>query len=213
MRKNSILHKLYMLCGHIFCRICLIWWRMRDLASRPKSKVILFVAHPDDDTLFFHSFIKEYKPYVVLLFTGWSLRRLSDFYKVMRHYGVRCRAYDTVSAKAYQDARRRTVVEKHVSECLKMASFELCATHNATGEYGHPSHRLVHESVAKVVDKRIPILCPVGQNEIEKFPLAKALFEEKKMIFQRFYTTEAWVLEQYSVWSRNEKLVPSQAME
>ena len=176
--------------------------------ARPKTKAILFVAHPDDDALFFHSFIKENKPYVVLLFTGWSLIRLFGFIKTMRHYGVRFRAYDTISAKAYKDANRRTMVERHVEACLKVADFEMCATHNATGEYGHSSHRLVHESVAKIVGGKIPVLCPVEQDEVSAYPLTKELYQEKEMIFHRFYSSEAWVLEQYSMWARNEKLMP-----
>ena len=196
-----------MFCGHIFCRICLVYWIVRDRICPPKSKAILFIAHPDDDALFFLSFVKEQKPYIVLLFTGWSLIRLFDYFKVMRHYGVRFRAYDTVSAGAYADPLRRLVVERHVSDCLALGEFELCATHNAMGEYGHSSHRLVHEAVVKMVHGKMPILCPIVEAQIAEHPLNEVLYHEKEQIFKRLYTTEAWALTQYSLWAKNEKLV------
>ena len=201
-------HKIYEFCGHVFCRVALIYWKFRDIICKPKAEAILFVAHPDDDTLFFHSFIKENKPYIVLLFTGWSLIRLFDFFKVMKHYNVRYRVYDTVSANAYNDNSKRKVVESHINKCLQIKKFNICVTHNSTGEYGHPTHKLVYEIVKKIGENQIPILCPVDKQYILNYPLDSKLIDEKEQIFNNFYKSEAWVIQQYSDWVQNEKLMP-----
>ena len=196
---RTILHSLYLFIGHLFCRICLIYWQARDIVSPPKEKAVLFVAHPDDDTLFFHSFIKEHKPYVVLCTAGWSLRRLPCFFKAMKWYGVRYRAYDLGTRD-----KRTDVLEGIVKECLKLGQFELCATHNAEGEYGHEMHQRVHQAV--VSQAEFPVWVPANADRIKDFPITEKDFAEKRYIFSNIYTTEKWVLEQYSMWVNHEKL-------
>ena len=142
----------------------------------PKEKVILFVAHPDDDTLFFHSFIKKHKPYVVLCTAGWSLRRLPCFFRAMKKYGVKYRAY----ALGTRD-KRTDILERIVKRCLMLGQFELCATHNSEGEYGHEMHKRVHQAV--ISQAKIPVWVPVTADRIEDFSLAEKEFAEKCYIF------------------------------
>ena len=144
-----------------------MYWKGRDLLFPPKEKAILFVAHPDDDTLFFHSFIKEHKPYVVLCTAGWSLRRLPCFFKAMKRYGVKYRAYDLDTRD-----KRIDLLERIVKDILKLG----------------------------------PIWVPVDAKRIGNYPADEKNFEEKRYIFSNIYTTEKWVLEQYSIWVNHEKL-------
>lgn len=197
---KKIIRKIYKLLGVFYNRICRFFWDLRDRAKKPDEKAILFVAHPDDDTLFFHTFIKEYKPYVVLLTDGWSLVRMKDFIKVMKTYGVKYRAYDLHSRD-----KRIDLLEKYVANSLKLADFSICATHNAEGEYGHEMHIRVHNAVKKV--SQCKILVPALDNDIEKYPLSSEECEEKKKIFEKYYTTELFVLDMYSKWVVNEKLI------
>jgi hypothetical protein len=176
-----------------------MYWKGRDLLSPPTEKAILFVAHPDDDTLFFHSFIKEHKPYVVLCTAGWSLRRLPCFFRAMKRYGVKYRAYDLKTRD-----KRADVLERIVKDVLKLGHFEMCATHNVEGEYGHEMHRRVHQAVMSQAS--IPVWVPVDAKRIGDFPIDEKNFEEKRYIFSNIYTTEKWVLEQYYVWVNHEKL-------
>lgn len=206
MRK--FLHSIYMLAGKIFCNCCLAYWEIRDRISPPKTDSVLFVAHPDDDTLFFHTFIKEHKPYVCLMTTGWSLRRVPCFFKVMRQYGVRYRAYPLDARD-----RRMNLLEKQVSEVLKIKPFKNIAAHNKTGEYGHEEHIRVHEAVSNVVSGsqyQCTMFCPVLREEIEKYPLPDNIADEKRAIFKKLYTTEAWLLDEEEagtpVWVTHEKL-------
>ncbi len=197
---TKILHAIYKAIGFLFCELCLIYWNLRDRIKAPTENSILFVAHPDDDTLFFHTFIKERKPYIVLLTTGWSLRRLPCFFKVMKRYGVRYRAYPMRARE-----KREQLIEKRVRQMLASGKYEICATHNSDGEYGHETHKRIHNAVLKV--STIPVFVPVSSTEIIKYPLSKNEIEEKSYIFNSIYTTEKWVMDEYSTWFLNEKLV------
>jgi len=190
---NSILHKVYKIFGHLFCRACLLYWRTKDFISPPNETAVLFVAHPDDDTLFFHTFIKAYRPYVCLCTTGWSLRRLFCFFKTMKYYGVRFRAYDLDSRDS-----REGLLKKNIRELLDVGNFEICATHNSTGEYGHEMHVRVHNAVVSEFRKFVCV--PSDAFDIKKFPLDIETIKEKEGIFRNYYTTEKWVLDEKREW-------------
>lgn len=199
MIKKTI-RKIYKFVGYVFNGLCRVFWCIRDTVNKPKEKSILFIAHPDDDTLFFHTFIKEYKPYVVLLTDGWSIVRMKDFRKVMKKYAVKYRVYDLHSRD-----KRIDLLEKYVANSLKLSDFSVCATHNADGEYGHEMHIRVHSAVKKL--SQCKLLVPALDNDIEKYPLSSEECEEKKKIFEKYYTTELFVLDMYNKWVVNEKLV------
>lgn len=200
MKISSCLHDAYKFLGFIFCKICLLYWKTRDYFFPPDEKYILFVAHPDDDTLFFHTFIKKYKPYVVLCTAGWSLRRLPCFFRAMRYYGVRFRAYPL-----HTRDQRIHILKKYIEEAISIGSFEICATHNPSGEYGHEMHVRVHNAVVSCAN--IPVMVPIDDSNINEFPLDKQNVLEKQFIFKNIYVTETWVLGQYSKWVYNEQLI------
>ena len=197
---KKFLRIIYLFVGHSTAKIRLCYWRLRDKIKPPTEKAVLIVAHPDDDTLFFYNFIKEYKPYAVLLTTAWSLRRYPCFKKVMKFYGVKYRAYDL-------DTREKNIelIEKCVGEVLSLINPEICVTHNCEGEYGHEMHVKVYNAVNKLVNCKL--LVPVSDSEIVNYPLCDEIIKEKTMIFNKYYTTEKFVLDQYSKWVENEKLI------
>lgn len=203
---KSILHKIYVLNGILINNILLLYWHVRDKYSPPSTDAVLFVAHPDDDTLFFHTFIKEHKPYVCLMTTGWSLRRIPDFFKCMRQYGVRYRVYPLDSKD-----KRIHLLEKQVGEVLSIKQFSIIATHNASGEYGHEEHIRVHQAVVNAVENKADVFCPVEKEQIQKYPLEESIVKEKMHIFEKIYVTESWVpydeLCGTPVWVTHEKLV------
>ena len=173
---RKLLHKIYLFVGRLLTNIRLCFWRLRDKVKKPTEKTVLFVAHPDDDTLFFHNFIKEYKPYVVLLTTGWSLRRYPCFKKVMKYYGVKYRAYNLESRD-----KRVDILEKYVNEMITLLKPQICASHNAEGEYGHEMHISVHNAVRKIVNCKL--LVPAFDRDIVNYPLCDDIIKEKIMIF------------------------------
>lgn len=200
-----IAHKAYVILGTVLCNLCSIWWQIRDKISPPNTDAVLFVAHPDDDTLFFHTYIKDKKPYVCLMTTGWSLRRMPCFFKAMKYYGVRFRAYPLGT-----NDTRIGLHEKIIKDVLGVGKFRIVATHNATGEYGHEEHMRVHSAVASVLKKNgsdATLLCPAAKECIVDYPLPRNIIAEKQEIFKTIYTTESWVLDEDTVWVENEFLV------
>ncbi len=189
----------YELCGHVFCRLFLCYYVIRDFLCPPKEDAILFVAHPDDDTLFFHTFIKERKPYVVLCTTGWSLRRVPSFIKAMRYYGVKFRFYDLKT-----DDKRDILIGKIIKTSLSLGDFKICASHNAQGEYGHEMHKRINKAVLK--NSHIPVLVPICSECLSNYPLEEAYVAEKEYVFNNIYKSEKWVLKQYRLWVKHERL-------
>ena len=196
---HTFAHNTYLALGHIRCRELMLYWALRDKICPPKEKAVLFVAHPDDDTLFFHTFIKEHKPYVVLMTAGWSMRRLPCFMKAMKWYGVRYRAFDMDTKD-----KREKLLQSRIKSILDNDHFNLCATHNSTGEYGHEMHIRVHNAVC--ANATIPVYTPAFKETIADFPLPKEIIEEKKYVFNNIYTTESWILEENAQWVKHEHL-------
>lgn len=172
---------------------------VHDWVSPPTENAVLFVAHPDDDTLFFHTFIKNNKPYVCLMTAGWRLRRLLCFIKAMKYYGVRYRVYDFDTKD-----KRENLIKNKIAKILSVGKFSIIATHNLEGEYGHEMHSRLHKCVQSVVNGTI--YCPVSSEKIGDYPLAKEIVKEKENIFNTIYVTEKYVLEWCSEWVMNEQL-------
>lgn len=193
-------HFLYKVLGHLVCQGLLVFWGIRDSLVPPKSDTVLFVAHPDDDLLFFHQLIKEKKPYVCLISTGWSLRRLPCFMKAMKEYGVRYRCYDFES----KDTREEKIVKK-VRSVLALKQFDTVVCHSPTGEYGHDMHKMVYRCVRRVYSR--DILVPARLDELVQYPLPFDIVEEKQKKFRDVYTSELFVLDLYADWVKHEHLV------
>lgn len=202
--KNRILnliHRSYVGFGRILCWLHLFCCDIRDTLSPPKEDAVLFVAHPDDDVLFFHSFLKEKKPYVVLMTTGWSFRsRVPDFKEAMKKYGVRYRMYGLDADTG--TVERLTAIARKVQ---KIGNFSTVVTHNPAGEYGHIMHSSVNRAVSAVFGR--DILVPDTAERIGNYPLDKAAVAEKACFFEKIYTTETFCMEQYSLWFTHEHLI------
>lgn len=200
---------LYGVFGKIVCNIVLLYIKMKDYIFPPKTKAVLFVAHPDDETLFFYSFIKEHEPYIVVLTNGWSIKRLVQYIRVMKYYGVRYRIYATEPLNRFKDEHQYfDEISKHILQCVAIKDFDIYATHNSEGEYGHKTHVYIHDIVCKNIDN-VNVYVPQKESEIERFrnQLSKEKLEDKIFIFKKYYTTEQYVIEQHKNYIANEQLV------
>ena len=196
-----MIHYLYEIIGIFFAYFAEVFYCIRDCILPPKENAVLFVAHPDDDALFFHSFIKEYKPYVVLITTGGVLKRVFPFYKAMKYYGVRFRTFHFQS-KAIE---KELIISQKVNRILSKGSFIICATHNAQGEYGHEMHKCVHRCVVRNWKGEL-LFVPYGNDEIVNYPLERNVYLEKEMVLKRYYKREYPVLKTHIIWIKCEAL-------
>ena len=125
MNAYRLLHLIYEFSGHLLAVITNIYFSIRDSFNPPNEKAVLFIAHPDDDVLFFHTFIKEMKPYVVLLTTGGIIKRVIPFYRTMKYYGVRYRTFD-MHSRAVESEQ---LISKRIRNILNNSSFTICFSH------------------------------------------------------------------------------------
>lgn len=200
-RMKHLLHKLYDGAGHFMSVVLDLIWRLKDKAIPPKENAVLFVAHPDDDILFFHQFIIEYKPYVVCMTTGSVINRIIPFYRAMRHYKVRYRSFDMKS----KDVQKEELICRRIRSIIKNGQFSYCATHNETGEYGHVMHQCIHRCVRK--EWSGPLITPVEKKDILKYPLSEKTCLEKNKNLREYYWREYPTLEHFHDWIVNEKLI------
>lgn len=198
---KDFIHKIYKTVGKILCVFHLLFSDIKKKIFPVKEKSILFVAHPDDDVLFFNRIMKTEKPYVVLLTTGFSLIRIREFKKAMKLYGLRFNYYPLESRDKRED-KLAEIIRKE----MKSGSFEKCFTHSPFGEYGHEMHQRIGRIVPENVDCRI--FTTVSADEIDRpeNELSEEEKEEKTGIFNNIYSSQDFVLELYSQWVAHEKI-------
>lgn len=201
MNAYRLLHLIYEFSGHLLAVITNIYFSIRDSFNPPNEKAILFIAHPDDDVLFFHTFIKEMKPYVVLLTTGGIIKRVIPFYRTMKYYGVRYRTFD-MHSRAVESEQ---LISKRIRNILNNSSFTICATHNNEGEYGHVMHCCIHSCVMD--NWKGNVLVPYNSVEIVNHPLPQIELEEKRRIIHTYYRGEYPTLQKLEKWIVNEGLI------
>lgn len=185
--------------GFIRCFVCLIGWSIRDMLVKPREKAVCFAAHPDDETLFFYSYLTEKRPYVVVLTGCSSFHRLSSLKKTMKKLGLRFRAYPMDTDFASEKDIRRIV-----KNIFSRGNYESCATHNSEGEYGHIMHQRVHQAVTDIA--QCSVYVPVSSSQIENYPLPAEQAGEKQEIFRTFYASEDFVPTLFGKWIVNEQL-------
>lgn len=195
-----LLHILYELLGHFYALIANMYYNVRDNIAPPNEKAVLFIAHPDDDVLFFHTFIKRERPYVVLLTTGGVLKRVIPFQRAMHFYKVRYRTFD-MNSRAVE---KEELISRRIQGIINRSSFEICATHNYEGEYGHVMHRCIHRCVSNCWKGDIYV--PYNGNEIKQHPLSQNVLEEKHRIIKTFYKGEYPILQRLEIWIEHEGL-------
>ena len=142
--------------------------------------------------------MKEEKPYLVLLTSGKSGVRMSEFKKAMKYYGVRYNYYPLDTRDTRTDK-----LEKYIRKELDGACFDVCYTHNSEGEYGHVMHRRVSECVRKNFDGKI-IVPKKTFGESSENLLPDKVIKEKIKIFKTIYPSQDFVLEEYAQWVNHE---------
>lgn len=198
---KKVVHSIYKKLGFVLCFIHQIIFRLNIKINPIKEKSILFVAHPDDDVLFFNRIMKTEKPYVVLVTTGFSIIRIREFKKAMKYYGLRFNYYSLESRDEREDKLAAIIKAE-----MKNGSFEKCYSHSPSGEYGHVMHQRVGKAVLENVNCRI--FTTVSADEIgnSENELTESETAEKVNIFKTIYSSQDFVLEEYGVWVSHEKI-------
>ncbi|MGU9137699.1 PIG-L family deacetylase [Clostridium perfringens] len=155
---------------------------------------VLFVAHPDDELIFFYNKLVNEKGWLVVCMTnGDSRLRGVEFVNLMNHLGVKYKILNK------PDGLKEIFDEKEVSAIIKeILSKKECwvnvATHNIEGEYGHNQHKQLNKIVKEVYNGKITVPIYIKNLIDEKNKLNKAELDNKKYLFKSYYKSQIEML-------------------
>jgi len=115
----------------------------------------VIVAHPDDEIIWCGGLILQHPDWD---WTVLSLCRAADpsreprFRSVCAHLGVTGFISDLDDGDPPAPIDPGIEIGRRISECVAERPWDLCVTHGANGEYGHPRHKEVHAEVARLTE-------------------------------------------------------------
>jgi len=181
-----------------------------DILENINKRILLIVAHPDDETIFCGGTMLLYPNYKWTVISVTDCQRSSEFNDAMEFFkklGVNIVSYKTLGQKDIkQEAELSGLVqEKDMWEvAIKKESFsaDLILTHNEVGEYGHGAHKLLNAVVTSLFSDNIwKFIYPKEKqphgNKIEKVDLSKEILEKKTEIFKKAYKSQEYLWKEF----------------
>lgn len=124
-----------------------------------REKALIIVAHPDDESLFMGGTIAEFKRWywTVLCVTDcderYNRRRRQELLKACRIYnrnGSHIKPSMLGIVKKGGSLFKSEVSERIRNFIKEFGPFDIVFTHSDKGDYGHKTHRLIHDVVNKL---------------------------------------------------------------
>lgn len=186
LRKNYLLNKLYYL---------LTYRRTNPKLDIKKIDKVFFVAHPDDEIIFFSKeLLNNSRCLVVCMTNGGNWIRQKEFISVMNLVGAQ---YKMLNFKdGYKIKWDEKNLIKAVSSILNLNNnWSMVATHNKDGEYGHYQHKELNRIISKLY-KNGDIYVPINESKLitEQNKLTLTELEEKKSIIKNYYKSQKVML-------------------
>ena len=127
-----------------------------DVKKAPKkqTKNIMFVAHPDDETIFGGKEILENNYFIVCITNGNNPVRSHEFKQLLEksnNQGVILTYPDMVQAKRANWKQERGKIKEDIKKYIEQKQWDKIVTHNPQGEYGHKHHQMTSQLVREVI--------------------------------------------------------------
>lgn len=161
---------------------------------KKKTKALICIAHPDDETIFFGGLIlsKQYDWTAVCVTDanadGQGAKRMDQFRKACRRLNIQktfCLNYPDIFSE-------RVDTQKLILDLKKLGSFQKVLTHGPLGEYGHIHHQDVSWATYQVFGDESEIISPAYNVYPEiKISLSKKDFQTKIKILREIYAGES----------------------
>lgn len=120
-----------------------------------KKKVLVIVAHPDDETIWMGGTLirnkNKWDMTIISLCRANDKDRAPKFKKVCRILKAKCFISDL------EDKKLNPVPIKEIIKRIKPyieKNYDCIFTHGENGEYGHPRHKEVHQAVKRMLEDK-----------------------------------------------------------
>lgn len=144
------------ICGLLTCLFFLSGCQKEKLSEpTEKSKKLMIVAHPDDETIFGGAHISEGGYFIVCLTNENNSVRKAEFNDMLdttKNEGIILDFPDKKFGKRDNWEHDKENIEEIITHYVKTKNWESITTHNMNGEYGHIHHKMVNQLVTKVCE-------------------------------------------------------------
>jgi LmbE family N-acetylglucosaminyl deacetylase len=116
-------------------------------------RAAIIVAHPDDEVIWAGGFILQHPDWewtILSLCRADDADRAPKFERVCRHLGATGLISDLDDGNPPKPIDPETEIAGRIVEHLPAGPWDLCLSHGANGEYGHPRHKQVSSHVLQL---------------------------------------------------------------
>lgn len=189
------------------------------MVKKSKKKVLVIVAHPDDETIWVGGTLvknkNKWKTTIISLCRKDDKDRAPRFRKACRILNAKGIMSDLEDEKL-DDMEPKEVIER-IKKIIKDKNYDYIFTHGKNGEYRHKRHIDVHKAVIKMLKtkdlscKKLFFFsynkkgkfCYPDKNSDKFIYLSPSIFKEKKYLIKNVYDFKRGVFE-YECSQKNE---------